>query len=53
MNARIFRAEEATHYQLLENIKLLSFWWFKSQFSTYHYNFHDWCQNSFLCLGVG
>jgi len=28
-NAIIFREKESTTYQLLENIKLLSFWWFK------------------------
>jgi hypothetical protein len=33
MNAKIFQAKEASPYQLLENIKLLSFWWFKDQFS--------------------
>jgi len=52
-NVRIFRTKESTPYQLLENIKLLSFWWHKAQFVVYHYKFHDWCQNPFLCLGVG
>jgi len=28
-------------YQLLENIKLLSFWWYKTQFVVYHIKFHD------------
>ena len=47
-------AKEASPYQLLENIKLLSYWWFKAQFIVYyHYKFHDCCKNPFLCLGAG
>ena len=52
-NARIFCSKESTPYQLLENIKLLSFWWHKAWFVVYHFKFHDWCQNPLLCLGAG
>ena len=50
MNARIFRVKESTPIQLLKNIKLLSFWWYKTQFVVYYYKFYDWCPNPFLCL---
>jgi hypothetical protein len=52
-NARIFHAKESTTYQLLENIKLLSFWWIKAHFDAFHYKIHDWCHNPFLYFCVG
>jgi len=52
-NARIFRSKESTPYQHLENIKFLSFLWYKAQFVVYHFKFHDWYQQPLLCLGVG
>jgi len=52
-NARIFRSKQSTLYQLLENSKLLSFWWYKAQFAVYHFKFYDWCQHPLSCLGVG
>jgi len=50
-NNRIFWGEENTTIKLLENIILLSFWWHKAKFTAFPYQFHDWCQNSLLCLG--
>jgi len=52
-NDRIFRGQQCSHYQLLEAIKLLSFWWFKAKFTVFPYCFHDWCQAPFLCAGIG
>jgi hypothetical protein len=52
-NARIYRAKESTMHQLLDNIKLLSFSWFKASSVAFYYKFHDWSQNPFCCLGNG
>jgi len=52
-NDRLFRGKENSPIQLLEKIKLLSFWWLKSNFKVFHYNFHFWCQNPFVCVGIG
>jgi len=41
MNARISRAKESTMHQLLDNIKLISFSWFKASFVAFYYKFHD------------
>jgi len=42
-NTRIFRAKESTPYKFLENIKLLSFTWFKAHSIAFYFKFHDWC----------
>jgi len=52
-NDRIFKGKENVHARLLENIKLLSFCWFKAKFCCFPYQFHAWCQGPFLYLGVG
>jgi hypothetical protein len=39
--------------QLLENIKLLSFWLVKAKNVAFHYSFHFLCQNPFVCAGIG
>jgi len=51
-NDRIFNGKERSHYQLLEAIKLLSFWWFKAKFTVFPYCFHNWCQAPFLCAAL-
>lgn len=51
-NDRIFRGKENSPIKFLENIKLLSFWWFKARCFFLH-QFHILCQRHFLCLGVG
>jgi len=51
INNRIFRGQENTTLKLLENIKLLSFWWRKANCVYFPYQFYDWCQNLLLCLG--
>jgi len=48
-----FRGKENSHVQLIENMKLLFFWWVKAKYVVLHYNFHNWCQNPFLCAGIG
>jgi len=52
-NARFFQGTENSPSQLLESIKLLSFSWYKANFVVFHYQFHAWCRNPFLCLGIG
>ena len=52
-NDRIYRTKQSSFSQLLENIRLLYFSWHKSKFVSFNYKFHDWCQNPFLCSGVG
>jgi len=52
-NDRFFRGKENSPIQLLEKIKILFFWWLKSNFKAFHYNFHLWCQNLFVCVGIG
>lgn len=49
-NDRLFQDKENSPMHLLKKIKLLSFWWLKSNFKVFHYNFHLWCQNPFVWL---
>lgn len=48
----IFCGKENSPVQLLEKVKLLSFWWIKANSIVFDYSFHDWCQNPFLCAGI-
>ena len=52
-NDMIFHGQENAPIQLLENIKLLFFWWFKVIFAVFPYQFYTWCRSPFLCLGTG
>jgi hypothetical protein len=52
-NDRLFRTKQSSFPQLLENIRLLSFYWHKAKCASFNYKFHDWCQNPLLCLGIG
>jgi len=52
-NDMIFHGKESALVQLLEKIKLLSFWWFKVKFVVFPYPFYTWWQSHFLCLGIG
>jgi len=38
---RLFPGQENSPAQLLKNVKLLSFWWFKAKFVIFPYNFHN------------
>ena len=42
-NDRLFRGIQHTLIQLVENIKLLFFWWFKTKVVVLHYSFHNRC----------
>jgi len=37
--------------QLLDKIKILSFWWLKAKIDTFAFNYHNWWFNPFQCLG--
>jgi len=50
---RLFVGKEKSPFQLLEIIKLLSFWWFKVNFVIFNYSFHNWCHNPPVCVGIG
>jgi len=52
-NNRLFQNKENTPNQILENVKLLSFWWFKAKYVNFYYSFHNCCQNPLLCAGIG
>jgi len=52
-NDRIFGGKENSPIQLLETVKLLSFWWVKAKYVVFHNRFHNWCQNPFVCAGIG
>jgi len=52
-NDRIFGGQVNHPLQLLEKIKLLSFWWFKANALVFHFSFHNWCHNPFVCAGCG
>jgi hypothetical protein len=40
-NDRLFPSQENSPAQLLKNIMLLSFWWFKAKFVVFPYTFHN------------
>ena len=52
-NDKLFCNKENPPMKLLENVKLLSFWWFKAHDVSSHYSFYMWCQNPFSCAGIG
>jgi len=52
-NDRIFRGIQKSPIQLLENVKLISFWWLKAKNIAFYYSFHFLCQNPFVCASIG
>jgi hypothetical protein len=52
-NDRNFYGKQTSLAQLQENVKLLSFWWFKTNVAVFRYGFHNWGKNPFLCAGIG
>jgi len=51
MNNRIFNHKEETVQQLLNKIKILSFWWLKEKTTTFAFDYHSWSLNPVKCLG--
>ncbi|GAU31822.1 hypothetical protein TSUD_58230 [Trifolium subterraneum] len=49
-NHRLYRGSENSSIQMLDKIKILSFWWLKSTSVTLTSNYHSWWSSPFLCL---
>jgi len=52
-NNILFKNMESTAHQLLEKVKLHSFWWLKAYNATFGVSFHMWWSSPFVCLGIG
>jgi len=52
-NSQVFKNKESTIHQLVEKVKLHSFWWMKATNISIRPNFHMWCLSPFVCLGIG
>ncbi|RHN70051.1 putative reverse transcriptase zinc-binding domain-containing protein [Medicago truncatula] len=51
-NSRVFKNKDHTVHQLVEKIKLQSFWWMKTTNFSIRNNFHMWWLSPFVCLGI-
>ena len=51
-NNRVFQNAVTIPSVLVEQVKLNSFLWLKSKRANFVYSYHDWWQNSILCMGV-
>ena len=52
-NNKLFKNMENTAHQLLEKVKLHSFWWLKACNETFGSNFHMWWSGTFVCMCIG
>jgi hypothetical protein len=51
-NLRVFRNSTNTLHQLLDKVKIFSYWWLRTTDVTLEAHFHAWWSNPFLCLGI-
>jgi len=51
-NSRVFQQKGNTINQLLDKIKLQSFWWLKANHPNFAFHYHTWWLNPHLFLGV-
>ncbi|GAU48175.1 hypothetical protein TSUD_369390 [Trifolium subterraneum] len=51
-NQRLFRNSEQTLPQLLDKVKLYSYWWLKTTNINLVSNYHSWWTSPFTCLGM-
>jgi len=51
-NARVFNQKKATLDQLLDKIKLQSYWWLKANRPNFVFSYHFWWLNPLPCLGI-
>ncbi|AES90772.1 hypothetical protein MTR_4g097730 [Medicago truncatula] len=51
-NTRVFHQKEASFIQLLDKIKLQSYWWLKANCHTFAFSYHLWWLNHLPCLGI-
>jgi len=52
-NHRIFKNIVTPIHQLLDKMKLFSFWWMKPTNINIRHNFHMWWSSPFVCLDIG
>jgi len=48
-NSRVFKNMDHTVHQLVEKVKLQSFWWMKATNLSIRHNFHMWWSNPLVC----
>ena len=51
-NARILYQKEASFNQLLDKVKLQSYWWLKANRPSFVFSYHSWWLNPLPCLGI-
>ena len=51
-NSKIFNGKECSTYQIVENIKLLTFLWLKARIANLSFNYHAWWLSSFTMLDI-
>ncbi|MCH81957.1 kinesin-like protein [Trifolium medium] len=51
-NQRLFWNSEQSLPQLLDKVKLYSYWWLKSTNSNIVSNYHSWWSSTLICLGM-
>jgi len=49
-NNRIFQRKEDNLLALGERVKLRSFWWLKSKYATFDFDYQLWRQSPLVCL---
>jgi len=52
-NNRLFKNKENSAHQLLDKVKLHSYWWVKAYNADISLNFHMWWSNQFVFIGIG
>lgn len=50
-NNRVFQSKASTALKLIDNVKLLSFWWLKAQ-NNIAFDYHMWWLSPLSCMGM-
>jgi hypothetical protein len=51
-NNHIFKVNTLSKYQMVEAIKMVSWWWLKARKKGFSYDCHRWLLNLVVCLGI-
>jgi len=51
-NNMISKNTKSTAHQLIDKIKLLSFWWLKAKYVSFVCCYHNWWLSPLICLGI-
>jgi len=51
-NNKVFKIKENTIHQMLDKVKLHSFWWWKAYNVNLGLNSHVWWTSPFVCMGI-